>query len=57
VVVKEISDDENDILQAFRMPSISQFMMNFGGYAGTAAKRLLNNPRIQLAKVEMVKQI
>ncbi|MFN8345006.1 MAG: TonB-dependent receptor [Spirosomataceae bacterium] len=43
-----ISDDENDILQAFRMPSIIPVYDEFGGYAGTAAKGF-NNPRNPVA--------
>ncbi len=37
-----IAADENDILQAFRMPSIIPVYDEFGGYAGTAAKGLGN---------------
>lgn len=43
-----ISADENDILQAFRMPSIIPVYDEFGGYAGTAAKGF-NNPRNPVA--------
>lgn len=43
-----ISDDENDILQAFRMPSIIPVYDEFGGYGGTAA-RGFNNPRNPIA--------
>ncbi len=43
-----ISDDENDYLQAFRMPSIIPVYDVFGGYAGTAAKGF-NNPRNPVA--------
>mgnify|MGYP003131972463 FL=1 len=43
-----VSDDENDILQAFRMPSIIPVYDEFGGYAGTAA-RGFNNPRNPVA--------
>jgi TonB-linked SusC/RagA family outer membrane protein len=39
-----IAGDENDILQAFRMPSIIPVYDVFGGYAGTSAKGF-NNPR------------
>ena len=39
-----IAQDENDILQAFRMPSIIPVYDVFGGYAGTAAKGF-NNPQ------------
>jgi TonB-linked SusC/RagA family outer membrane protein len=42
------SDDENDILSAFRMPSIIPVYDEFGGYAGTAA-RGFNNPRNPVA--------
>jgi TonB-dependent starch-binding outer membrane protein SusC len=43
-----ISDDENDILAAFRMPSIIPVYDEFGGYAGTASKGF-NNPRNPVA--------
>jgi TonB-linked SusC/RagA family outer membrane protein len=43
-----VSDDENDILQAFRMPPIIPVYDEFGGYAGTAA-RGFNNPRNPVA--------
>jgi TonB-dependent starch-binding outer membrane protein SusC len=43
-----VADDENDILQAFRMPSIIPVYDEFGGYAGTAAKGF-NNPRSPVA--------
>ncbi len=43
-----IAADENDILQAFRMPSIIPIYDEFGGYAGTAAKGF-NNPRSPVA--------
>jgi len=43
-----VSDDENDILQAFRMPSIIPVYDEFGGYAGTAS-RGFNNPRNPIA--------
>lgn len=39
-----VAADENDILQAFRMPSIIPVYDVFGGYAGTASKGF-NNPR------------
>ncbi|MBC3786570.1 SusC/RagA family TonB-linked outer membrane protein [Spirosoma utsteinense] len=39
-----VASQENDILQAFRMPSIIPVYDEFGGYAGTAAKGF-NNPR------------
>lgn len=43
-----VSADENDILSAFRMPSIIPVYDLFGGYAGTAAKGF-NNPRNPVA--------
>jgi len=43
-----VSDDENDILSAFRMPSIIPVYDEFGGYAGTAS-RGFNNPRNPVA--------
>ncbi len=43
------SDDENQILTAFRMPSIIPVYDEFGGYAGTAA-RGFNNPRNPVAE-------
>ncbi|WP_255157719.1 TonB-dependent receptor [Siphonobacter sp. BAB-5385] len=43
-----VSADENDILSAFRMPSIIPIYDVFGGYAGTAAKGF-NNPRNPVA--------
>lgn len=43
-----VSADENDILSAFRMPSIIPVYDVFGGYAGTAAKGF-NNPRNPVA--------
>jgi TonB-dependent starch-binding outer membrane protein SusC len=43
-----IAADENDLLQAFRMPSIIPVYDEFGGYAGTAAKGF-NNPRNPVA--------
>lgn len=46
-----IADDENDILAAFRMPSIIPIYDEFGGYAGTAAKGF-NNPRNPVAARE-----
>ncbi len=46
-----VADDENDILQAFRMPSIIPVFDEFGGYAGTAAKGF-NNPRNPVATRE-----
>lgn len=46
-----VADDENDILQAFRMPSIIPVYDEFGGYAGTAS-RGFNNPRNPVASRE-----
>jgi len=46
-----IAQDENDILQAFRMPSIIPVYDTNGGYAGTAAKGF-NNPRNPVANQE-----
>ncbi len=46
-----VAADENDILQAFRMPSIIPVRDVFGGYAGTAAKGF-NNPRNPVANRE-----
>ncbi len=46
-----VAGDENDILQAFRMPSIIPVRDVFGGYAGTAAKGF-NNPRNPVANRE-----
>ncbi|GAA0881004.1 TonB-dependent receptor [Algoriphagus jejuensis] len=46
-----VSDDENDILQAFRMPSMIPVYDEFGGYAGTAS-RGFNNPRNPVANRE-----
>ena len=43
-----VAADENDILSAFRMPSIIPVYDVFGGYAGTAAKGF-NNPRNPVA--------
>jgi len=43
-----IAQDENDILQAFRMPSIIPVYDENGGWAGTAAKGF-NNPRNPVA--------
>lgn len=45
------ADDENDILQAFRMPTIIPIYDEFGGYAGTAAKGF-NNPRNPVANLD-----
>ena len=49
-----VGDDENDFLQAFRMPSIIPVYDAFGGYAGTAAKGF-NNPRNPVASRERSK--
>jgi len=43
-----VAADENDILSAFRMPSIIPVYDVFGGYAGTIAKGF-NNPRNPVA--------
>jgi TonB-linked SusC/RagA family outer membrane protein len=43
-----VAADENDILSAFRMPSIIPVYDEFGGYGGTAAKGF-NNPRNPVA--------
>ncbi|MEQ8684927.1 MAG: TonB-dependent receptor [Imperialibacter sp.] len=43
-----VADDENDILSAFRMPTIIPVYDEFGGYAGTAS-RGFNNPRNPVA--------
>lgn len=43
-----VAANENDILSAFRMPSIIPVYDEFGGYAGTAAKGF-NNPRNPVA--------
>lgn len=43
--------DENDILSAFRMPTIIPIYNEFGGYAGTAAGGF-NNPRNPVASRE-----
>jgi TonB-dependent starch-binding outer membrane protein SusC len=44
------ADDENDILQAFRMPSIIPVYDERGGWAGTRAQGF-NNPRNPLANL------
>lgn len=49
-----VSDDENDILQAFRMPSIIPVYDAFGGYAGTRAPGF-NNPRNPVANLDRQK--
>lgn len=46
-----VAADENDILQAFRMPSIIPVYDEFGGYAGTASKGF-NNPRNPKANLD-----
>jgi len=46
-----VAGDENDYLQAFRMPSIIPVHDIFGGYAGTASKGF-NNPRNPVANRE-----
>lgn len=43
-----VAQEENDVLQAFRMPPIIPVYDEFGGYAGTAAKGF-NNPRNPVA--------
>jgi len=45
---QRVAQDENDILQAFRMPSMIPVRDEFGGWAGTAA-RGFNNPRNPVA--------
>ncbi|MEO5603942.1 MAG: SusC/RagA family TonB-linked outer membrane protein [Cyclobacteriaceae bacterium] len=42
------ADDENDILSAFRMPTIIPVYNEYGGYAGTTASGF-NNPRNPVA--------
>lgn len=49
-----VSDDENDILTAFRMPSIIPVYDEFGGYAGTRATGF-NNPRNPVANLDRQK--
>lgn len=49
-----VADDENDILQAFRMPSIIPVYDEFGGYAGTRAGGF-NNPRNPVANLDRQK--
>jgi TonB-linked SusC/RagA family outer membrane protein len=49
-----VSDDENNILAAFRMPSIIPVYDVFGGYAGTRAKGF-NNPRNPIADLDRQK--
>jgi len=46
-----VADDENDVLQAFRMPSIIPVYDEFGGYAGTKAAGF-NNPRNPVANLD-----
>ena len=48
-----VSADENDILQAFRMPPIIPVYDEFGGYAGTAAPGF-NNPRSPVANRDRI---
>ena len=48
---QRVAQDENDILQAFRMPTMIPVYDEFGGYAGTAA-RGFNNPRSPVANRE-----
>jgi TonB-dependent starch-binding outer membrane protein SusC len=49
-----VAQDENDILQAFRMPSIIPVYDAFGGYAGTRAGGF-NNPRNPVANLDRQK--
>ncbi|KAA0993926.1 TonB-dependent receptor [Dyadobacter sp. UC 10] len=49
-----VASEENDILSAFRMPSIIPIYDEFGGYAGTAAKGF-NNPRNPVASRDGLK--
>ncbi|MCE7058951.1 TonB-dependent receptor [Dyadobacter sp. CY343] len=49
-----VASEENDILSAFRMPSIIPVYDEFGGYAGTAAKGF-NNPRNPVASRDGLK--
>ena len=49
-----VSDDENDILFAFRMPSIIPVYDVFGGYAGTRASGF-NNPANPVANLNRQK--
>ncbi|GAB3639894.1 SusC/RagA family TonB-linked outer membrane protein [Spirosoma arcticum] len=49
-----VSSDENDVLQAFRMPPIIPVYDEFGGYAGTAAPGF-NNPRNPVANRDRIK--
>lgn len=49
-----VSADENDILFAFRMPSIIPLYDEFGGYAGTFSKGF-NNPQNPLARRDALK--
>lgn len=49
-----ISDDENEVLAAFRMPSIIPVYDEFGGYAGTRAAGF-NNPANPVASLERQK--
>jgi TonB-dependent starch-binding outer membrane protein SusC len=45
---QNVAAEENDVLQAFRMPPIIPVYNSFGGYAGTAAPGF-NNPRNPVA--------
>ncbi|MCC6460772.1 MAG: TonB-dependent receptor, partial [Saprospiraceae bacterium] len=49
-----VSQDENSILGAFRMPAIIPVYDEYGGYGGTAAKGF-NNPRNPVAERDGVK--
>jgi len=49
-----VAADENDILFAFRMPSIIPLYDEFGGYAGTFSKGF-NNPQNPLARRDALK--
>jgi TonB-linked SusC/RagA family outer membrane protein len=47
---RNAANDENDVLQAFRMPPLIPVYDSFGGYAGTQAKGF-NNPRNPVANM------
>ena len=49
-----VSDDENDVLQAFRMPTIIPVYDEMGGWAGTRAAGF-NNPRNPVANLDRQK--
>ena len=49
-----VSDDENDILSAFRMPTIIPVYDAFGGYAGTRANGF-NNPQNPVGNLDRQK--